>query len=157
MVISYDIMFFLCYMAIWWMMIIIWIYNDRHMTKNTVKNVILDVIEFPSFQKYIICWVVCPIWRYDHYMTTWWSAYELVMITIWQKWQSRIWYLMSLNPLLLKKNIAYVESFVLYDDLTIWWSQYDNMMITYEDIMMMTQCQDHILKEKIWSVWSNTS
>ena len=65
-------------------------------------------------------------------------------------------YLMSLNPLLLK-SIAYVESFVLYDDLTIWCSQYDNMMIIYEDIMMMTQCQDHILTENIWFVWSNTS
>ena len=31
------------------------------------------------------------------------------------------------------------------------------MMIIYEDIMRMTQCQDHILTENIWFVWSNTS
>ena len=34
--------------------------------------------------------------------------------------------------------------------MIIWWSP-------YEDMMMMKRCQDHILTENIWFVWSETS
>ena len=34
--------------------------------------------------------------------------------------------------------------------MMIWWS-------SYEDMMMMTRCRDHILTENIWFVWSTIS
>ena len=67
------------------------------------------------------------------------------------KGQLGLWvlYLISLNPRFFK-NIAHVGSFVLYYDMRIWWSSYDNLM-------MMTRCQDHILTENMRFVWSKTS
>ena len=51
-----------------------------------------------------------------------------------------------------KYSICRVFCAVWYDDLhmMIWWS-------SYEDMMMMPPCRDHILTENIWFVWSETS
>ena len=43
------------------------------------------------------------------------------------------------------KKIAFVGSFVFYDDM---------MIIIYDRMRVMTYCQDHILTENIWFVWS---
>ena len=56
-----------------------------------------------------------------------WNRPSKFIIIIWQEWQTRISYLISLSPLLFE-NIAWIGSFLLHDDVMIWWSSY---MITW--------------------------
>ena len=47
---------------------------------------------------------------------------------------------------------------MLFGDMMVQGSSYDDMMIfIYDDMMTLTSCQDHILTEKIWFVWSKIS
>ena len=56
-----------------------------------------------------------------------------VIIIIWQDWQTRISYLITLSPHLLE-NITRVGSFLLHDDVMIWLS-YDSHHMADQNIM----------------------
>ena len=91
-------------------------------------------------------------WYDDHHMITWWSSYNNLTIIIWRTDQHIIFDNHE-SPTFRKYSICLILiALWWYDDhhKIIWWS-------SYEDMMTLTCCQDHILTENIWFVWSKTS
>ena len=96
------------------------------MTKMTYHNIIFKIFWFPTFWKYLTLW-----WYDDMTRTTDQNIIfdNLESLAFW------------------KYYICWV--FSAFYGIMIWWSSYDNMMSSYEDLMTVTHCQDHILSEKI--------
>ena len=65
-----------------------------------------------------------------------------VIIIIWQDWQTRISYLITMSPHLLE-NITRVGSFLLHDDVMIWLS-YDSHHIADQNIIVVCHIVDII-------------
>ena len=66
-------------------------------------------------------------WYDDHHMIAGWSSYDNMIVIIWQEWQTRISYLITLSPSFLK--ILHVLG--LFCFMMIWWSSYDYMMTRF--------------------------